>query len=412
MSSVHNPEFDNTYTASYFVRDGDTDRAFIGDAPISIVLSKYGTPCEPYTGPVTVTGVGSASIDAHAPASFLVNTPTSAGNGVNGDGKSAVTITWTDSESADVDHYEIVANAGGQPFDSDVVTSCGNISPGSMTATFSWVEGDNLYVGVVAVDGNGNRTECVSEVCAVTVASDTASISSLSPADGDENVSVFSNLHICFSKDVHAVAGGQIHISGPRVFLDAESPLSFDAADMTRLSLNSTEMIYDPEPDSGMNFVCGVTYTVTIDDGAFEDDDGKPADVSGSWSFTTQPVYVTGVSANKDMYETGDTIRVIVSFSDPVTVNGTPQLSLFMGETERQANYVSGNGFKNLTFEYTVQDGDFSLGLDYTGTDAISLNGGSIENAADGATLSVDLTLPEPGSEGSLSGNADHIVIN
>ncbi|WP_281942554.1 immunoglobulin-like domain-containing protein, partial [Paenibacillus tyrfis] len=96
--------------------------------------------------------------DTTAPDAFAVNEPTSADDGVNGNGKSSVTITWTDSASSDVDHYEIIAKTGSAPTVADTVYGQTPIARGVQTATFAWDAGENVYVGVVAVDGAGNKT--------------------------------------------------------------------------------------------------------------------------------------------------------------------------------------------------------------------------------------------------------------
>ncbi|HSF28150.1 MAG TPA: hypothetical protein VLA53_03890, partial [Nitrosopumilaceae archaeon] len=68
---------------------------------------------------------------------------------------------------------------------------------------------------------------------------------------------------------------------------------------------------------------------------------------------------VSSTTAN-GAYTTGATIAVTVTFSQAVTVTGTPQLLLETGATDRQANYVSGSGTTALTFNYVVQAGDAS----------------------------------------------------
>ncbi|WP_406543122.1 lamin tail domain-containing protein [Clostridium ljungdahlii] len=106
------------------------------------------------------------------PAAFTVNQPTSADNGVNDDGKSSVTVSWTDSGTVTVDHYEIVAKAGSAPGISDTVAGKTSIAKGIQTATFDWTAGENLYVGVVAVDVNGLKTLCSGTTANVTVTAD------------------------------------------------------------------------------------------------------------------------------------------------------------------------------------------------------------------------------------------------
>ncbi|MBL0499885.1 cadherin repeat domain-containing protein [Aeromonas caviae] len=123
---------------------------------------------------------------------------------------------------------------------------------------------------------------------------------------------------------------------------------------------------------------------------------------------TTAPV-VSGVSSTAvGSYGVGAVISIQVSFSETVTVTGTPQLTLETGATDRTINYVSGSGSNTLTFNYTVQAGDTSADLDYLSSAALGLNGGTIRDAAgNNATL----TLPSPGAAGSLGAN-EAIVID
>ncbi|WP_253585436.1 beta strand repeat-containing protein [Aeromonas caviae] len=124
---------------------------------------------------------------------------------------------------------------------------------------------------------------------------------------------------------------------------------------------------------------------------------------------TTAPV-VSGVSSTTaaGTYGVGSVISIQVSFSEAVTVSGTPQLTLETGATDRTINYVSGSGSNTLTFNYTVQAGDTSADLDYLSAGALGLNGGTIRDVAgNNATL----TLPTPGGAGSLGAN-EAIVID
>lgn len=116
---------------------------------------------------------------------------------------------------------------------------------------------------------------------------------------------------------------------------------------------------------------------------------------------------LTSSTAN-GTYKTGDVIAIQVLFSEPVTVVGTPRITLETGATDRNANYSSGSGSATLTFTYVVQAGDTTADLDVVGTTALALNGGSIR---DGAGNNAVLTLPVPGAAGSL-GASKAIVID
>ena len=84
-----------------------------------------------------------------------------------------------------------------------------------------------------------------------------------------------------------------------------------------------------------------------------------------------QRVRLTSAPAVGDTYLRGETIRAAVSWSEPVTVdakgsNDNVALRLDLGaddanygDSRRSMSYVSGSGTDTLTFEYTVQPGDF-----------------------------------------------------
>ena len=72
------------------------------------------------------------------------------------------------------------------------------------------------------------------------------------------------------------------------------------------------------------------------------------------------------------------------------------------GSTDRYANYTSGHGSDNLTFIYTIQSGDKTCDLDYNAVNSLLRNGGTIK---DNSSNDAVLTLPNPGSNGSLGRN-------
>ncbi|MBN2322666.1 MAG: VWA domain-containing protein [Spirochaetes bacterium] len=98
-------------------------------------------------------------------------------------------------------------------------------------------------------------------------------------------------------------------------------------------------------------------------------------------------------------------------FSENVTVDttgGTPRLKLETGTPDRYAEYEQDeSGLNTLVFRYTVQAGDTSADLDYTGTDALEPNGGTIK---DGVGNNAVLILPAPGATGSLGANKQIVI--
>ncbi|HVM72173.1 MAG TPA: Ig-like domain-containing protein, partial [Anaerolineales bacterium] len=109
-------------------------------------------------------------------------------------------------------------------------------------------------------------------------------------------------------------------------------------------------------------------------------------------------------------YKSGQTVPVLVTFSEPVLVTGTPRIRLNVSSSAVYANYVSGSSGSTLTFNYVVGSSQNSTDLDYYNNSALGLNGGTITDLA-GNTAT--LTLPATGS-GSANDllYAAHIVID
>ena len=89
---------------------------------------------------------------------------------------------------------------------------------------------------------------------------------------------------------------------------------------------------------------------------------------------------ITTDPANGSDYRAGETIKATVTFSEAVTVTGTPQLPLRIGDNVRDADYVSGDSSDTvLSFSYPVTADDFDQ--DGISIDAfvLKLNGDSIK---------------------------------
>ncbi len=122
------------------------------------------------------------------------------------------------------------------------------------------------------------------------------------------------------------------------------------------------------------------------------------------------PPVVTGVSSSTGdgTYSLGQTVDIDVTFSENVFVAaGTPQLTLETGTSNAVVNLSGGSGTATLTFTYTVLLGHMSADLEYFATDALALNGATIQ---DSVALDADLTLPTLGGPGSLSFNQNIVI--
>jgi hypothetical protein len=121
---------------------------------------------------------------------------------------------------------------------------------------------------------------------------------------------------------------------------------------------------------------------------------------------TAPALGVSSTTANGS-YGVGVVINLSLTLSEAVLVTGTPQLQLETGVINRFAVYSGGSGTNTLSFSYTVQAGDTSNDLDLLSANALTLNGGTIKDAAGNNAL---LTLAAPGSPASLAARKNLVI--
>jgi len=111
-------------------------------------------------------------------------------------------------------------------------------------------------------------------------------------------------------------------------------------------------------------------------------------------------------SGDDDTYATGDTITATVTYDEAVavdTTDGTPGLTLTIGDNTRNAGYTSLDSSQTvLTFSYTVVADDSDQDGVSIAADSLALNTGTIRNKAD----TVDASL----SHAALPSQTDHRV--
>ena len=152
--------------------------------------------------------------------------------------------------------------------------------------------------------------------------------------------------------------------------------------------------------DNGIGVAAGA---LTLNGGTIRDRDRNPARLGlGSHAIanaaghlvdaglrdTTPPsvssVAVTSTPQKGGTYVFGETVAIEVRFSEPVTVTGSPRLALTVGSAGRTAVYASSR-LQVVRFHYVVAAGDRGA-LSVAGG-ALSLNGGTILDAADNAAV-------------------------
>ena len=84
-------------------------------------------------------------------------------------------------------------------------------------------------------------------------------------------------------------------------------------------------------------------------------------------------------------WTSGETVRLALTFSEPVTVDteaGTPSVGIALDGTARQAAYASGTGTASLVFAYPVTSEDGTVTAVAVTADSLAVNGGTIRDAA------------------------------
>ncbi|NLP44021.1 MAG: hypothetical protein GX351_05295 [Peptococcaceae bacterium] len=125
-------------------------------------------------------------------------------------------------------------------------------------------------------------------------------------------------------------------------------------------------------------------------------------------------VAVYSLYDRSDPYKIGKEIWIGVEFNVHQLLLNNPNkitLSLATGQDGRVAvcQNLTGINSNILQFKYMPQFGDLTSDLDYTGSNALQLNGAKIEIYK--GNTPVDLLLPEPGEPGSL-GHVNNIAID
>ena len=173
---------------------------------------------------------------------------------------------------------------------------------------------------------------------------------------------------------------------------------TFDRAELKSLHFQYTVLLSDDDA----NGISVPTDALTLPDGTtVQDAHGANAALDlGSHALGHQtehkvhtPPRVTGLAIvstpqQANTYTRGGTITVRVSFDQVVTVVGSPQLALTIGDATRTATAAAGSGNAYVDFSYTVAAGDAdSDGLGITGGALTLPSGATIRDA--GATDAV-----------------------
>ena len=143
-------------------------------------------------------------------------------------------------------------------------------------------------------------------------------------------------------------------------------PSAYAQTDTTAPTISSVAITSDPDENDA-------------DLGAYEH--------GGPGRSSPRSIWASGV------YRIGDDVEVTVTFSENVAVTGSPELELAIGSNNRTAEYDSTDGSAAI-FRYTVSEGDSDSDGIAIGANKLTLNGGSIKDAADNDASLAHNALP------------------
>lgn len=314
-------------------------------------------------------------------------------------GSSVMSVSGSDDDGDDLTYSITAGNSSG----AFTIDNSGNITVADGTEV-DYETTTSYSITVTVSDGNGG--------------SDTATIT-ININDVDETLSLDTNDGLTLNEGASKNIGSSLLSasdpeSGTITYTLTSAP-SNGTLKNNGLTLKQNDTFTQADIDAGNLSYLHDDSETTSDSFGFSLSDGTHTISNQTFSITVNAVddsspTVTGVSSTtaNGTYMVGDQITVTATFSESVTVTGTPELELETGSTDRLASYQSGSGGTTLNFSYTVQSGDESSDLDYTGTTALTLNGGTIE---DGSGNAATLTLATPGQSGSL-GDSKNLVID
>ena len=266
--------------------------------------------------------------------------------------------------------------------------------------------GKTIKVKVTFTDDRNNAEARTSLATTAVLATVPTQPLSLTVATGDEIQELDASWQAPSSNGGAEITGYKVQWKRSADSWDTE-------ADVSQATVTGT-MHTIPGLTGGVEYAVRVIASNTAGDGPASDEvAGTPAggtsqqQTGDSTSPTVSSIAITSDTGDEEstwdddgIYGIGDIISVTVTFSEDVTVKGSPRLELNIGGAAKKAEYKSAVGSK-VVFSYTVAEGDSDSDGIAISENKLTLNGGNIKDAADNAA---DLT------HDALAAQADHQV--
>jgi len=264
---------------------------------------------------------------------------------------------------------------------------------------------------------NVNGTDGV-DVAYTLILSDSTTISVTNCAvftDYDTKLEIFTFDGDCDTTYTAAISTGDYNDDNPTCTISSVDPPRFAAllSDVT-LAPGTYYIVVDGFNGKTGNYQLDITEIT----GRFENDNYALNDSIIETSDHPEFLYIEDYNyevnkLGRDGYRAWE-IKEMLSITDPDPIGSsrtsgtnTPKITLETGATDSAAYYVSGTGTTTILFQYVIQSGDSSNDLDYISTSALEENGGTIRDVSFNDAI---LTLPTPGTAGSLAANKALVI--
>ena len=180
---------------------------------------------------------------------------------------------------------------------------------------------------------------------------------------------------------------------------------------VTRGGTMAADLDWPPPSLNALEILCGgYGHSPRVQQCLVKGDSG-PTNPGGGISranLRVSRVSFTGTPGSEETYRLGEQIRVAVTFSDAVTVTGTPQIGLTVGSATRQATYDATRSKGTLlTFTYTVQATDADADGISIAANSLTLNGGTISLASDTTAAALEHAALATDDTRKVNGSTD-----
>lgn len=182
------------------------------------------------------------------------------------------------------------------------------------------------------------------------------------------------------AQGIGSITLGQTDSAGNITQVDSTNTVSSDSTALpsqgssTVTSLDTTGVVSTTTNDDYYDISQGTSNIVNIDT------TNTVISVGGQ---TVVPATIDSIAISTGTYAVGDTLPLVVTYTDTVTVDttgGTPSIDVDLNTNTRTFNYASGSTTSQLTFNYSLQAADTDI-TSATASSTIDLNGGTITDS-------------------------------